>query len=394
LGLRSSSLDGARWSGLFLIGRLVLLLALPLEGLRGYGDVPNYLQLAKLGIPFLDYWVEFPPIFPFLNAMLDRLAGGKEHVYLAMFYILMSLCQAGSLYLFTRLVHMVDPQHARQGCILAYFTILLVLPYGWWYFDPLVVLFMMLGIYLLAKGRDGWAGVGIAIGVLSKFFPALLLPVIWKLRTARRAAWISLLVVGSVIMVYAVLYLVSPQMTAASLAAQASKGSWETPWALIDGNFQTGNFGAYSERYDPAKAYLAIKHPARIPAWLTLVIFAGLGGWVWWKVRLQNSKDLVAFLGFTWCLFLLWSPGWSPQWTLYLLPLFLLALPQKEALLLAAGFVLVNLMEWPVLLSRGYVMGLWLSIPLRTLLLALAAYLFWTGFRAAKPHLELEKEVV
>jgi hypothetical protein len=78
---------------------------------------------------------------------------------------------------------------------------------------------------------------------------------------------------------------------------------------------------------------------------------------------------------------LLWSPGWSPQWVLYLLPIILLVLPEREALLLSLALVLINLLEWPLLLSRGYNWGLWLTIPGRALLLALLAVECWRVVR-------------
>ena len=41
-------------------------------------------------------------------------------------------------------------------------------------------------------------------------------------------------------------------------------------------------------------------------------------------MKSPGSRSAIAFLGVTWCLFLIWSPGYSPQWVLYLLPLILL----------------------------------------------------------------------
>jgi hypothetical protein len=61
---------------------------------------------------------------------------------------------------------------------------------------------------------------------------------------------------------------------------------------------------------------------------------------------------------------------------MYLLPLILLILPERKATLLAVIMVLVNLMEWPVLLSRGYFNSLWFTIPLRTALTVLLAVEF------------------
>jgi hypothetical protein len=177
---------------------------------------------------------------------------------------------------------------------------------------------------------------------------------------------------------YLALWLASPSMTIASLRSQGSKGSWETVWALVDGNYQTGNFGPEIERLDPAKALIPQGNPPRLPSGLTLIPFAILGVWIFFKTHITDARSAVSFLGFTWCLFLLWSPGFSPQWVLYLIPLCLLGLPDREGVLLAVILVLLCLLEWPGLLSRGYSWGLWVTIPVRTLMISLGAYQFWT----------------
>jgi hypothetical protein len=118
-------------------------------------------------------------------------------------------------------------------------------------------------------------------------------------------------------------------------------------------------------------------NPPRLPSYLTLLPFLAFGGWLLWRARIENAHSAIAFLGLTWCLFLLWSPGWSPQWVLYLLPLILLTLPYREAALIAILMVFINVLEWPVLLSRGYTWGLWLTVPLRTLLILLLGYIWY-----------------
>ena len=56
---------------LFITSRLMLLAALPPEAITTYGDYEHYANLARLSeeglFPFLDYWYEFPPLFPFLS---------------------------------------------------------------------------------------------------------------------------------------------------------------------------------------------------------------------------------------------------------------------------------------------------------------------------------------
>jgi hypothetical protein len=366
---------------LFLLSRAVLLLSLPIDGLRGYGDFVHFYRLAGMGLPFIDIWVEFPPIFPAVSALLYQLTGLREHAYDYLLVILLTLCDAANIAIFVRLTKRLYP--AGSGWLRAaiYMAILTGLAYGWWFFDPLAVLFLLLSVLWLVEGHAVRTGFALSLGALTKWFPLLLLPVVWKVRPARQALKITAIALLMVVLVYAGLYLLAPEMTRASLFAQGSKGSWETVWALLDGNFQTGNFGPEIERYDPQSAYLARGGPARIPPWLTLIPFAVLGGWLWWKARLNGDRPAIAFLGLTWCLFLLWSPGWSPQWVLYLLPVVLLVLAEREAVLMALALVFINLLEWPLLLSRGYNWGLWLTIPLRTLLLILLAIEFWQVVR-------------
>lgn len=366
---------------LFLAGRLALLVALPLEGLRGFGDAVHFYRLAGMGWPYLDFWVEFPPVFPFFSTLLYRAAGGRQHSYDYLLALALTLAQAGGLAVFARLAGRFYGTGEAGQRTLTYFALTVALPYGWWYFDPLAVLAVLLGLLWLLEGRDGRAALAFGVGILVKLFPALGLALAWRLGL-RRGWRVTLVALGLAGLVYAALGARSPAYTAASLRSQASKGSWETAWALLDGNFNTGNFGPEAERVDAAAAARLQGNPARLSPWLALVPFALLGGWFFWRARIIKDgagagPRAIAFVGLAWTLFLLWSPGWSPQWVLYLLPFILLALPEREGLLLSVALVFVNLLEWPLLLSRGFFWGLWLTIPVRTTLFILLVYLFW-----------------
>jgi hypothetical protein len=361
---------------LLVLIRILLLIAMPIEALKSYGDLAHFYKLAQLGWPFLDYWVEFPPVFPFLSRLLFLLSGGREHTYDYLLVFILLLAQAGSLGCFLYLAQKLQDgkEASRRGWI--YFGILAGLSYGWWYFDPLAVFFVLLGLTWFVQGRDGRAGLALAAGTLTKLFPALAIAMVWRFRSRARALKITVVTLGVTALVIGTLYIASPEMTGASLRSQASKGSWETVWALVDGNYRTGNFGPETQRYDLNAVDLSQGNPSKLPSWITLIFFAALEAWFFRQANSQGGHRAVAFFGLTWGVFLLWSPGYSPQWTLYLLPLILLALPEREALLMAVTFVLVNLLEWPVLLSRGFFAGLWLTIPLRTFLLIILVIAF------------------
>ncbi len=374
-----------RIAAVFFAARMILLLSLPMEGLRGYGDYWNFYHLASLGWPYFDLWVEFPPVFPFFSALLYQFAGGRQHTYEYLLAISLSLVQAGSVAQFARLA--IRLRGAETGLRRAgmYALLLVGLFYGWGYFDPLAVLGMLWGVNLLLDGRDLPGVVALSLGALTKWIPALGVITAWWMPPPKRAARISALVAGFTLGVYALLYALSPDMTAASLRAQFGRPAWETVWALAEGNLATGNLGPGVDHLDPLTASRAGEYSVEIPSWLTLVPFAGLGGWLFLRQRSPDGRARVAFWGVTLGLFFLWSPGWSPQWVLYLLPLILLLLPERQAGLMALVWVLVSLLEWPLLLSRGYFQALWLLAPLRAVLLALLVIEFWQVTKIEDP---------
>lgn len=356
---------------LFLAARLILFVSSPYEIIPGYGDYWNFFSQAALGIPYFHFWTEFPPIFPFISKLLYIIVGGKENAYGYGLAMIISLFQAGTLAIFVQIGRKLNLREHNISRIWIYFTLTVGLFYSWSYFDPMAVFFMLLGIYWIQNGKDMPAALCLAAGILTKWFPILVLPALWKARSSNKALQITLVVIIIVVLVWGGLYLANPDMTVASLASQVNKGSWETIWALLDNNDRTGNFSTEINRKIPETAYLRTGNPSLVPSWVTLIVFCGIGLYLLMKAKNQADHWLVSFVGLTIVIFFLWSPGYSPQWVLYLLPFILLCLPNNEAYLLAAVLILVNLLEWPVLLSRGSFWSLNYIIPLRTALVIL-----------------------
>jgi hypothetical protein len=360
-------------AGLFLVVRLMLVMASPIDAMRGYGDYVHFYRLAELGRPFLDYWVEFPPVFPFLINLLYHLSSGQEHTFDYLLIVVLSLAQAGNLVIFGKIATELMAESTASRLTWFYLVLLSSLSYGWWYFDSLAVFAMLLALHWLMSKMDYRAGLAIAAGMLTKWFPALVLAIAWRFRPTRRAIATSAIALTITLAVFLGLYLLAPEMTLASLSSQSAKGSWETVWALLDGNFSTGNLGPEWQRIDPNSLAKVSGDPPFIPQLLTLAFFAAIGLWCFGRVRKKDNQTIVAFLGLTWCIFLLWSPGWSPQWILYLLPLILLGLPFRSGVVFSLNLLLVSLLEWPILLTRGRFDLLWIPVLLRTLLLIFLA---------------------
>jgi len=349
---------------------VLLYLAFIPNGLHGFGDFPIYYENAALpGLPYFQYWSEYPPVFAWTIEIIYLLSQGNQFLFDFILYFLLSIAGAVSIWLVTKISALLS-DNAKDTTIRTaiYFGFLAFTAYSWWYFDLIPVTMMLAAIYFLLKGKDTSTGIWLGIGILTKWFPILLLPAIFRIRKTKSFIRITSFALGLVVLVWGIHYLLSPTMTWASLQSQPSRASWQTIWALIDGNMTTGAFVPIAEKLNPESATFRMGNPAVIPNWLTLIVFAAIGVWLLYKIDPQKKHSLIAMIGITWVIFLIWSTGWSPQWVLYLLPLICLSLTPMKSLLLTFGLFFVSLIEWPVLLSHHFFAGLWVIVPIRLVL--------------------------
>jgi hypothetical protein len=381
--LRENFQQFARWMvGVFIFLSIVKIIFIPLNQLRGLGDITHFYNLAQIpGLPFVDYWVEFPPIPVFLFESFYWLVAEDFQNFTYLFLIFITLVNAGNLYVFSQILAQIRnlSDARKRNSLFFYLLVLSFLTYSWWYFDGLTVLLLLSGFYCFIKEKELLSIGLISLGILTKLFPALFLAVFLKKKIklcgSLKRIILLLIVVG---LPYFVLWLASAEMTAASLVSQAMKGSWETVWALIDGNYQTGNFGPLWERLDPALAYRQIGYPPRVDSRITLAAFGLLGLLSIWRRKITSAQHFSQLVLFTFCIFFLWSPGWSPQWVLYLIPFLLFAIPNTRlGIGMAVLLILINLFEWPVILGLQLLSFLPLTIFSRTLIFAvLSVYLY------------------
>ena len=362
---------------LFFSSRLMLLLAFPPENLIFYGDYRHYFNLAELTrrgfYPFIHYWYEFPPIFPYLNIAVYTLAGQQLKNYIVLLAFVLLLVECGNLYLLYRLA--LTLHGPARGIKIAWIYTALFIPIFFWLgnFDALTTFFILLGLYGLLKNKNKLLALALGLGTMVKFLPVMLLATIWRTRGLKT----TLIYAGAIILISLLIFgpfaLANPTLTLASLQAQAGKSSYQTVWALIDGNTTTGNFGSLADHFDPAKATRPVNNPARIPTWLTLIPFGAVGLFIFTRSRTLPAQnfDAVVFTTLTFIVFFLWSQGWSPQWQTFLIPLLLLAFPEKRAVLFIIVLGFVNFLEWPVMLSRGMNSLLPITVIARTLIFVL-----------------------
>jgi hypothetical protein len=360
-----------KWVALLVFIRVATLASLPFEGLVTYGDFGHFFDLAEFavdgpgGLPYLGHWIEFPPLFPFISIAIYLLAGGIEHIYVYLLGGLLIAFDAGSIWLFIKIADKVLKTPVDHAAM-AYVAFLAVPAFGWWTFDPIAVFFMLAGIYALLNTREVAAGIAAGLGILTKIIPGVV--IVFALRMLPPKKLVLVLTAAAIVLAIAILPLVvqSPELVQASFQSQFSKGSWETVWALLDGNLQTGLFGPLSEKLDAANASQARGAEPRIPHIVPTVMLGGLGIWLFAKANARSDHSLLQLTTAALTILFVWSRGWSPQWLAYLIPLLLLSVPFSEALALGLNLVLITLLEWPILLSRGRFDLLWLPVLLRT----------------------------
>lgn len=351
---------------LFVAFRLMLLIAYqPFllngveRGLTVFGDFQHYFNVASLSssgsLPYRDYWYEFPPVFPAISLTVYTLTGGQAGgftAYATALGLLMIIVDVGNLLLLQRLGTRLHKE--ETGSTLAWTYALLAVPlvFSMWTFEPLVCFFILLAITWLVEGQDNRAAVVIALGALTKLYPLILLAGVWRMRKPSQAIRVTVITVTITVLGLGTMLLYGGRFGLPSLSAQFNKASYQTVWALIDGNYRTGNFGPIADHFVPEKATELLGNPSRVPWWLRGLIFGAIGLFIYARTRRFDERGLVAFVSVTVIVFFLWSQGWSPQWQMVLVPLILLNFPTRSGVLTALMLSLVSFIEYPLLFMR------------------------------------------
>lgn len=355
---------------LFIAFRLMLLIAyepilLPTgeRGLTTGGDFLTYHQLASLSedgaYPYQQWWSEFPPLWGHLQIVIYQLSRGSYTLFALILGSLLLMADVGIL----NLIRLIGGRlHGEgTGMALAWIYTLLSAPlvFSWWSFEHFAAFFLLQGLWWLLQGRDSISAITAGLGALTKFTPALLLGAAIRYRSRPAAARYLAITIGIFVGVYALLYLTSPNsgMVTASLVAQFGKASYQSVWALIDGNYSTGNFAApgvdpIAIRFDPAAATTIYGNPAVIPGPIRLIGAALIGLWILMRTRRYDDKGIVAFVLITLLIFFLQAQGWSPQWLVQIIPLILLLFPQRTGVLIVLVLSGLAFVEYPLLFIR------------------------------------------
>ncbi|XWX04639.1 hypothetical protein VZO05_03615 [Aggregatilineales bacterium SYSU G02658] len=354
-------------------------------------------QYAQGLLPFRDWWSEFPPVWYSVTTAFYALLGPSASYdnWSLLLGVLMLVCEAGTLALVWQIGGRL---HGKEtGAVLAWVYALMIAPvvFMWWNFDSMVTFFSLAALAALIAGQSRASAGWMALGALTKFISFLLFGAIVRFYPLRKATWLIGGALGLFVLAYAPLFVVNSEFALISLTAQFGKPSYQTVWALIDGNYGTGNFGSVESHLTAEGVSEGVedKNPSAIPGWLRLGLAGLVGLGVFVSVRRFDQLGVVAFFLITLLIFYLQSQGWSPQWLTLIIPLTLLVIPTRDGVFLCVLLSALAFVEYPFIFVRtGATGGLvlpqlqlftpWVLVVVgRTALLAVIALLCYQRLR-------------
>jgi len=340
---------------LFVAFRLMtLLLYRPGGFIADYSDYnTSYLPFAQWSdrglYPFVHYWLEWPPLFAWwvvgiyrLSLLIPQWTDPRlwYNTLLGLSFLPFEIGNFVLIYLTGR--ELYDRNKALK-CALIYACLFapLYIWSGW--NDSFSLFFLLLGLYLLLRGRPLLAGVIGGIGFWVKVIPALLVPV--GLRVFEGARPKVLFMIGLCVsaFVIAVPFLwLNAGFLWAFFANLVGRSSWETVWALLDRYYSYGVVTA--DRLTMPNDFTT--HPSVLPWPVITALFGLVLLWLYTRrVDYAHKLTTVALLGLTVNLFTLYSKGYSPQFIVQLIPFAVLLLPSLKGISYVLLLDVINFLE-------------------------------------------------
>lgn len=363
---------------LFVVFRLLTLFLLKPGGfIRDWSDFDTYMGIAGLSdfslYPFLDFWLEWPPLVPWLmvgayklSLLLPPWPDDPRLWFVLIVGVVLILFEVGNFVLIYRLARRFIQTPLLLSRVMWLYAGLFPPVYAMLgFFDTVALFFMLLTLELLLADRRLLSAVSIGVGFMVKIVPIFMLPValrrLWfQYRHNHRDMGIEmglyLVIVGLTMVVLLAPFIIIPvldgghQWWITSFRSMLGRSAWETVWAVADGYYGFGAVGG--DRLNWAETNFAINHAPQVAGWLWGVIslaFAVLYIFIFTRPANYNQpRNVIALGGLTVAIFMLWSKGYSPQFLVYLLPFIILLFPYGRGLTYALVLTALNVLEQPV----------------------------------------------
>jgi hypothetical protein len=333
---------------------MTLLLYRPGGFIADYSDYnTSYLPFAQWsdrGLhPFVHYWLEWPPIFAWWVVGIYRLSSlipqwtDPRLWYNTLLGASFLPFEVGNFVLVYLVGGVLYDRAKALKCALIY-ACLFAPVYVWsgWN-DSFSLFFLLLGLYLLLRGKPLLAGIMGGLGFWVKVIPLLLGPI--GLRVLEGARRKVLFMIGLCVSVFAIalpfLWL-NARFLWAFFANLLGRSSWETVWALLDGYYSYGVVTA--DRLTVPSDFSS--HPSALPWPAITAAFALVLLWLYTRrLPYRQTLSTVALSGLTVNLFTLYSKGYSPQFIVQLIPFAVLLLPSLRGIAYILLLDAINFLE-------------------------------------------------
>jgi hypothetical protein len=344
-------------------------------------DSAYHFELGRLAAsgayPFVNYWVEYPPFFPWLSVLAYKISSllpswidQRLWFNLALHGLIIpfDLANVVLIYQLSRRVN-GESLAIKSAWLYAVLFVPLFVVLGW--FESIALFFLLLALWAMLANRPILAGIAIGLGILVKPYVALIgaVALLIYLRKDRRALLQlgKLLVAAAITLLLGILpfLIAAPQMVLAHLDTLMTLPGWSSPYALIDGVIKHVD-PKVSDRFDVALAASPII-PSRIPWGIVTLAFGAMYLVILWqsikRSRSASSKmpdgvpdtdhravarTAISLAALTFIFYLLWSKGFSPQWLLYLIAFMCILLPSFLGTVLIALLEALYVIEWPI----------------------------------------------
>jgi len=305
--------------------------------------------------PYLDYWREYPPLLPWFSVLAYRLslllpAWTDQRLWFSVtLRELLVPFELGNLVLTYALARKLYPPRRALRCAWLYAGVFATFyaASGWW--EPLPLFFLLLALWGTLSGRHWLSAGAVGLGFMTKIVPIVIAPI--GLRRLRRPRHI--LRYGAVTILVSLLvlapFLGARGLLLAHVKQAVQRSSWQTVWALLDGYGSYGRIPQSNPRFFTPSIGRVRVHPTALPWPLIHMLFASLYLFLYTRrLDWRDDRTVTAFAGLTLTLFLLWSKGFSGQFTVYLVTPVVLLLPNWRGVLYLAAFSLLYVLEWPL----------------------------------------------
>jgi hypothetical protein len=343
----------------------------------------SFVELSDWGYyPVIDYWMEYPPLFPWLSVLAYRLSlfiplwRDPELWYNLLLGSALLLFEIGSFLLIYAIALKLRGREGAMRSAWLYAGLFFPLMTLLFWFENFALFFLLLGVYMILARRPVWGGVAAGMGFMVKLVPAFIGPVALRVfpRLPQKITYVVVAVCITLLIALPFL-LNNATFFLTPFLYQGGTGPWETVWALLDGYYSGGETTPFEMRFDPSDIAVSF-HESQFPYGIVATAFVVIYLFLYTRrVDWQDNMKAVAFCGLSISLFLIFSKGYSPQWIINLLPFIVLLLPDLRGVVYSILLMGANVLEFPIamVLIADHPWVFMIAVLLRTVLLVLVS---------------------